>query len=208
MPEKAPRTPSELSVLRKEVAALKKELAKVQKTLAKLREPGKLRATKLTVDHVEIVDAAGQVLASIDAEGTLLCRKLLVANGKKERGVLIEGGEARRIQAGRVELIGATAKQPAVELDGANAGQLLLANPGSKQRLCLQASGSPVLASNDLTGEVTVNIASNGDTGGRVQFAGVKAATGASVILGISPHTQAGALVILEKGGAVTGKLP
>ncbi len=208
MPDKAPRTPSELSVLRKEVKELKKELAKLQKSVAKMQEPGKLRATKATVDQLEIVDATGQVLASIDAEGTLLCRKLLVANGKKERGVLIEGGEARRIQAGRVELIGATAKQPVVELDGAVVGQLALANPGSKQRLWLQASGSPLLAANDLTGEITVNIAANGDTGGRVQFTGVKAATGASVILGISPHTQAGALVILEKGGAVTGKLP
>ena len=203
------RKVSETAALRKDLAEVKRELAKVQKILEKMTIPGKLQATKATVTSLELVDAEGEKLATLDAKGTLFCQKIIVAGAEKKNGIVIEGGEDRRITAGKLDLRSETSNKPMVEIDGdQGVGKVQLHNRDSKQNVWLQAEGVPLAASNDLSGGVTVKIASNGENGGRMQLTGIKKAAKSSAIIGISHHTSSGAVVLQDKSGAITGQLP
>ncbi len=215
MPSK-PATPrpalkSDLMDLKKEVTALKRQLAKMEKALEKAEQkasvPGKVQATQLTAAKIEVVDPEGEVLASIDKNGTLFCRKLVVGDSPKDKRLVVETGG--RIQAAELACRGEGDRHPVAVVSGTDgAGRVDISNRETNQEVILQAKGNPLVVNNDLTGDPVIVVTSNGEQGGRVQFLGVRKTKASTATIGIHPGSGAGTVIVQDAKGIITGKLP
>jgi hypothetical protein len=200
---------SELNSLRKEVAGLKRELAKVQKSVLTMSKPGKVHATKAVVNSLEVVNPAGDVVASIDNKGNLFCLTVWASTGKNVRGVFIDGKTSRKVSAGTLELIGLTGNAPALEANGwSNGGEIKLRDLKSNQGLDLQGSGAPLIAYEAKNGSAAVVIHSNSPAGGQIDLRGTLAGSKAAATLSVSHLTGAGAVFLSDSKGNLVAKLP
>jgi hypothetical protein len=201
--------------LEKEVQSLRKEFDKLQKKVLKLeaqsskaRTPGKMRATKLTVDALEVRDPNGNVVASIDNKGNLFCLTVWASTGKNTRGVFIDGKTFRKISANSLELIGPTGNKPGLEATNWPSGVVLhLLDPQTKQRLSLQSSGAPII-SYDRNGKQAAMLEVNSPAGGKVSLLGTDAGSKAAAQIGVSHLTRSGSVIVTDDEGGIIGELP
>ena len=199
----------ELAALRKEVAGLKKQMAKLEKAAQKAAKPGRLRATRAVVDSLDVADATGKVVASIDNKGNLFCRTVWASTDKNVRGVFLDGVTFRKVSAASIELIGPTGNTPALEANiSGNYGQIHLRDLKSKQQLTLQGSGAPITAYDDKSGTAAITMMSNVASGGQLKLIGTNAGSKATAVLSVSHLTNAGALRLDDAAGNTVGKLP
>ncbi len=196
----------------KTVAQLQREVAKLDKTVARLQaaasKAGKLRATKLVVDSLDVVDGSGKVVASIDNKGNLFCRTVWASTGKNVRGVFIDGVTYRKVSAASLELIGPTGNNPVLEATQlGSGGQITLKSATSKQRLLLQGSGAPLIAYDD-AGVEAVIVQSNVPAGGQINLLGTEKNSKAKAKLRVSHLSYAGELILTDANGNNVAKLP
>jgi hypothetical protein len=201
-------TTKALAALRKEMAALKKEVTQLRKASAKATQPGRVRATKVTVDSLEVVDAYGKVVASITGKGHLFCDAAWVGTGNGQRGVFL-GGPLRKVMAGTLELIEPNSKHPSlVAKSWPSKGEITLYDMNSKQKLHLQGNGAPIMAYSAKTGKATVTLGSNGTYGGTLQLSSAEKDNYSRVELrGRSPNGT-GDITLRDGTGTEVGKLP
>lgn len=206
----SPAAPSgkEIKSLRKELAALQKQVSKLQTQLAKVQQPTKLRAGKLTVQSLEVVDGNGKVVASIDAKGNLFCLTAWASTGKNVRGVFIDGRAERKVSAGSLELIEPVGNNPGViGVSRPFGAALYIRNPQTKQQLTLQGSGAPIIAF-DEQGAGAAMIEVNSPAGGILTLKGTKAGSKALAKVSVSHLTNAGAVYLADANGNKVAGLP
>jgi len=197
---------AELRSLRKQVAALRKQVSRLDKVVRTLSRPGRLRAQKVVVNSLEIVDASGKLVAEIGGTGDVFCRSLWAGADKNKRGVSIDG-RARKISTGLIDLIGTRGNLAAIEMDGsATAGKVKLRNVTSNQQLDLQGDGAALIAY-DENGAGTVTIAATSPAGGSITIYGKGASAKARVNIGISHLTNGGSVAVLDAAGKPNGSL-
>lgn len=198
----------ELQKLRKEFASLQKKVAKLETQAAKARTPGKLRATKLTVDSLEVTGPDGKVVASIDNQGNLFCLTVWASTGKNTRGIFLDGKTFRKISANSLELIGPTGNKPGLEaVNWSNGVTMHLLDPQTKQRLSLQSSGAPII-SYDRNGKQAAMLQVNSPAGGSVSLQSTVAGSKAAAKIGVSHLTGAGSVLLTDAQGKEAGSLP
>lgn len=207
--QSGPNSARHTASLRKEVTELKRQLAKLTKTVEALQKPRPMRATKLVVDALEIVDPKGNVVASIDKAGNLHCRTVLAAADKNVRGVFIDGGNARKISAGSLELIEPGQKKPAlVAIARADSAKLTLRDLTSKQSLDLNGGGAFLQGYDKTTGTAAVELSALPAAGGRVTVFGTRKSSKARVTVSVSDSNGAGQIAVTDATGAITANLP
>jgi hypothetical protein len=208
MKTKSPSMEKQLSALQKQVTALARKLDKAEKTLARRGQPGRVRATKLVVDELEVVDANGKVVASIDKSGNLFCRTVWASTGRNTRGVFIDGVTFRSVSAASLELIGPKGNTPAVEINGwGSAGNMTLRDLETKQQLLLQGSGAPLIA-HDKNARQAAMLSVNSPAGGSLKLQGTAKESKAVAQLSVSHLTSAGMLVLQDGAGKEVARLP
>lgn len=200
---------ADLISLRKQIGALRKEVASVQKTIKTLRKPGKLRASKLVVDSLEVVDSTGKVVASIDNKGNLFCLTVWASTGRNKRGVFLDGKTFRSVSAQSLELIGLTGNTPGVEAKcWSSGGEIKVRSLKTKQLLRLQGNGAPLIAYDNKAGTSAAMLTTNSPAGGGLELTGTVKGSKAKAELRISHLSHAGILSLRDANGKIVGKLP
>jgi len=156
-----------LSALKKEVAALRKLVTAKALTL-----------NRVQVRSLEVVDANGDVVASIDDNGVLFCSSALFATGPNAKGVAISG-KLRGVRAGTLELGDGSARPSLVARGDLGKGELKLFDSGNRLRVELDGQGNAL---------------------------SVYAANGIAITT--VGNTGAGAVTVYDTAGAPTGALP
>ncbi len=217
-PMKKRKTPtatpaSDLKALRKEMDALKTEVAKLRKAAEDAKKPGKIRATSVVVDSIQVVDASGTLVAEIDGKGNLFCRTVWANSGKRGRGVFIDGARNRKIVAGTLELIGLEGNKPGVRATCSSNGGLLTVQSTEKEshkKVVLQGSGAALMAyghqAKSSRAGATLSVAKSG--GGSIHLTSTDAGNKGGAILRSTHVTGEGALFLKDAKGKIVGKLP
>ena len=201
-----PSSSAEIRSLRKQVAALQKQVCRLDKAVRSLSSPGRLRARKVVVNSLEIVDASGKLVAEIGGTGDVFCRSVWAGADKARRGVSIDG-RARKISTGLIDLIGTRGNVAAIEMDGSTtAGRVKLRNVTSDQQLDLQGHGAALIAY-DEKGVATVTIAGTSPAGGSITIYGKGPSAKARVNIDISHLTNGGKVAVRDAAGEPNGSL-
>ena len=191
--------------LRKELDALKRTVKQLKKELSK-----KARRTEtIVVGGLEVVDANGRVVASIDGNGHLYCHNAWISTGTNKRGVFLDGRNGGKMNASSLDLIAGNGNAPGMQArsDG-NGGSIKLRSVRTKQGLDLLSRGAALIAYDEKQGTGTVSLRCNGVEGGVLELSAPKGANKSRTSVRGANRSGSGTVHVYDKAGKVAGRLP
>ena len=193
-----------LKELKQELAKLKKQLGALEQQVAK----GNARAD-VTCTSLSVVDSQGDLVASIDTNGILLCRAVGVAPNSNTRGVYVDGKNGS-VQCLGISVLGRTGNAELVTIEGfTGSPSITLRGEGDGAGVRLQAfkGQGGVVDVTDNTGRNGVILLASDDVN-IIEVANEKLGAGRVLIDATYVQNGDGVVYTVDQNDILTGQFP